>query len=192
MFLLRKPSADFIRNFLLTQVNEPFSYPNPGATREESAPRSYLVDHHRVRLGTGESIYEQASLAIRQWKMFDIAWVQLCWPDTPIQKGASVAVLAAHAGFWSLNPCRVVYALEGTDPCPKCGFAYGTLPAHGERGEERFSVEFHRSDNSVWYDIYAFSRPRFPARMAYPYSRALQKRFAEDSMAAMRRAVASS
>jgi uncharacterized protein (UPF0548 family) len=69
------------------------------------------------------------------------------------------------------------------------GLAYGTLPDHAERGEERFTVEFNRADQTVWYDIYAFSRPRLLARSAYPLSRALQKRFATDSLMAMQKAV---
>ena len=73
----------------------------------------------------------------------------------------------------------------------KYGFAYGTLPDHAAIGEERFSVEFHADDGKVWYDVYAFSRPRPLARLAFPYSRALQKRFAEDSKKAMKRAVES-
>ncbi len=121
--------------------------------------------------------------------MFSIPWINLCWPDTPIEAGATVAVLASHAGFWSLNACRIVYVMEEHGTCERYGFAYGTLPEHGERGEERFSVEFHRDDNSVWYDVYAFSRPRLMARLAYPYARALQRRFTRDSMNAMKEAV---
>ena len=70
------------------------------------------------------------------------------------------------------------------------GFAYGTLPGHAESGEERFLVEWDRSDNAVWYDIVAFSRPKHPlARLGYPLTRRTQKRFARDSVAAMRRAI---
>jgi uncharacterized protein (UPF0548 family) len=70
------------------------------------------------------------------------------------------------------------------------GFAYGTLPGHAESGEERFTVEWHEADGAVWYDILAFSRPRrLLARLGYPLARRLQKRFARDSAAAMRRAV---
>jgi uncharacterized protein (UPF0548 family) len=72
----------------------------------------------------------------------------------------------------------------------KFGFAYGTLPAHVERGEERFCVEWHHADNTVWYDILAFSQPnQLPAKLAYPYVRQLQKRFGLDSKRAMMRAV---
>jgi uncharacterized protein (UPF0548 family) len=56
-------------------------------------------------------------------------------------------------------------------------------------GEVRFTVEFHAADETVWYDLYAFSRPRALARLAYPYTRALQKQFAADSTKAMLRAV---
>jgi hypothetical protein len=66
------------------------------------------------------------------------------------------------------------------------GFAYGTLGEHAERGEERFAVEWNREDDTVWYDILAFSRPKsLLAIMGYPLSRSLQRRFAVASKAAM-------
>ena len=53
-------------------------------------------------------------------------------------------------------------------------------------------VEWDREENSVWYDILAFSRPnQFSARLGYPVVRRLQKRFGRDSAAAMLRAVSS-
>jgi len=65
-----------------------------------------------------------------------------------------------------------------------------TLAEHAESGEERFSVEFHHATGEVWYDLFAFSRPNhFLARLGYPLSRMLQRRFAEDSKRAMLRAV---
>jgi len=76
-------------------------------------------------------------------------------------------------------------------PVKRYGFAYDTLPEHPESGEERFTVEW-RGDDAVWYDILAFSRPQqFLARLGYPLSRRLQKRFDRDSAAAMLRAVRS-
>ena len=124
--------------------------------------------------------------------MFEMRWVQLCWPDTPIREGATVAVLVSHMGFWSLNAARIVYVVEEDGADKKFGFAYGTLLEHGERGEERFTVEFHAKDQSVWYEVCAFSQPNFLARLAYPLSRALQKRFARDSKIAMQKAVSNS
>ena len=89
-----------------------------------------------------------------------------------------------------MNACRIVYVIDEHGSSGKYGFAYGTLPAHGEFGEERFTVEFD-SDQTVWYDLYAFSRPNTLARIAYPFARRLQKRFAADSKAAMQQAVQS-
>jgi len=91
-----------------------------------------------------------------------------------------------HFGFFSLNACRIVYTLEEDGPIKRFGFAYGTLAGHAESGEERFTVEWNREDDSVWYEILAFSRPgQMLARLGYPLSRSLQKRFAEGSKAAM-------
>jgi len=46
----------------------------------------------------------------------------------------------------------------------------------------RFVVEFDPATEAVSYLIEAVSRPRHPlARLAYPFSRAMQHRFAKDS-----------
>jgi len=99
-----------------------------------------------------------------------------------------VAVLVSHLGFWSMNACRIAYVVEEHGPLQRYGFAYGTLPGHAEVGEERFTVEFDSNTGDVWYDIYALSRPTALARLAYPFTRSLQRRFARDSKAAMLRA----
>jgi len=125
--------------------------------------------------------------------MFNLGWVHLCWPGAPLIPGTTVAVLVSHLGFWSMNATRIVYVVDDVhEPTQRYGFAYGTLPGHAELGEERFTVEFNSADQSVWYDLYAFSRPGPLARLAYPFSRSLQKRFATDSKAAMLRAVRTS
>jgi len=192
MFLSSRPDQAAIRSFLAAQENQPFSYPHVGASRDR-APDGYAVDHNRVQLGHGAAVFERAADALRRWRMFEMPWIELCWPNTPVMTGATVAVLVSHFGFWSLNACRVVYLIDDHGTCEKFGFAYGTLPAHAEIGEERFTVEFHSEDESVWYDIYAFSRPSSPlARVAYPFARSLQRRFARDSKAAMEMAAKNS
>ncbi|MGA7189978.1 MAG: DUF1990 domain-containing protein [Candidatus Acidiferrales bacterium] len=190
MFSLSKPSPDAIRAFLSAQTDRELSYEHVGSSRT-TAPNGCVVDHNRVQLGVGRAVFARAKNAVRQWKMFDMTWLELCWPDVPTETGATVAIVVRHLGFWSLNACRIVYTIEQGGAVEKYGFAYGTLPDHSEMGEERFSVEFHAENETVWYDIYAFSRPRALARLAYPYTRALQKRFAEDSKKAMKRAVES-
>ncbi len=190
MFLLTKPKRAAVDAFLEAQFENTFSYPETGQSRHGAAPVvGYNVDHNRVQLGEGRATFERAKQAVRDWKMFDMPWVQLCWPGARITAGTNVAALVSHFGFWSLNPCRVVYTIdEASDEIERYGFAYGTLVGHGEIGEERFSVELH-TDGAVWYDLYAFSRPGNVARLGAPIARALQKRFARDSKAAMVRTV---
>jgi uncharacterized protein (UPF0548 family) len=85
-----------------------------------------------------------------------------------------------------------VYVVDESGPISKFGFAYGTLPGHVESGEERFLIEWDRADDSVWYDILAFSRPNhILIRLGYPIVRRTQKRFGRDSAASMLRAVSS-
>lgn len=119
--------------------------------------------------------------------MFDFPWIELSWPRTPIEVGQNVAILVSNYGFWSLNAARIVYVVE--EP-RRFGFAYGTLLEHAESGEERFVVEWNE-DDSVWYDLFAFSCPHArAAKLVRPLARRLQKKFARDSLAAMRHAVA--
>jgi uncharacterized protein (UPF0548 family) len=190
MLLLHEPTLPEIDSFLESQRNAPFSYPEVGATRK-GAPPYYKVDHNRVRLGTGEEAFRIAVAAMRQWKMFDLDWVRIAWPGAPIREGTTVAVVARTLGFWSLNATRIVYTLDEIDgQVRRFGFAYGTLRDHAESGEERFSVELDRSDGSVWYELFAFSRPRlWLAQIGYPLSRVYQKRFARDSKVVMVRTV---
>lgn len=131
MFLFREPSREQIQDFLAHQGALPFSYPEVGATREESFEVSsrYAVDSYRVRYVDREEEH-------------------------------------------------------------RYGFAYGTLPGHAERGEERFGILRDRRDNSVYYEVLAFSRPNHPLSHAgYPVARTLQRRFALDSKQAMVAAV---
>ena len=116
----------------------------------------------------------------------DLGWIEVQRANTPIVVGATVAVLAHHLGFWSLNAARIVYVIGEETEGKRFGFAYGTLPDHAELGEERFSIEWNPSDDSVWYDILAFSRPnKLAPKLGYPLTRMLQRRFARDSMQRM-------
>lgn len=189
MFLGKRPDNSTILVFLAGQQSLPFSYPEVGASRL-APPAGYSVDHNRIRLGDGPETFSKAVDALRHWKMFELGWVRIAPSGAPITEGSCVAILVRHFGFWSLNASRIVYVIEEHGPPKRFGFAYGTLPGHVEQGEERFCVEYHPEDNSVWYDLFAFSRPRhILARLGYPISRRLQKRFARDSLKALERAV---
>jgi uncharacterized protein (UPF0548 family) len=190
MFLLRKPSEERLRQFIASQQDRPFSYEQVGATKRQP-PRGelsgYTVDHNRAKLGDGEETYQRAVAALRSWKQFELGWVNVVPPGKPLEAGTTVAVRTKTFGFWSLNAARIVYVIdERQTRNARFGFAYGTLPDHVETGEERFTVEW-QADDSVWYDIYAFSRPKHPlARLGFPVTRMLQKRFVRDSLAVMK------
>ena len=99
-------------------------------------------------------------------------------------------VLGRHFGVWSLNACRIVYVIEKASLLRRYGFAFGTLPAHVERGEERFTVEWHRAEDSVSYEVFACARPAHPlAIVGPPFVRLVQRRFAAASLRAMAAAV---
>ena len=192
MFLISKPDEKTVHRFLARQMGSTFSYPEVGASRSANVPAGYNADHNRVLLGHGNAAFERAKDAVREWKMFDIPWVRLCFPDTPIEIGRDVAIIISHFGFVSMNAARIVYLVEGQPGSQRFGFAYGTLSEHGEIGEERFSVEFDERSGEVWYDLFAFSRPNaFLAKLGYPLARYLQRAFATGSKAAMVRAVSS-
>jgi uncharacterized protein (UPF0548 family) len=185
-----RPPDQRVRAIIERLRQVPFSYPEVGASRT-AAPAGYPVNHHRVCLGTGRALYERATGAIRQWKMYEMGWAELCWPDARIAPGAMAAVRARHFGFWSVNPIRVVYVLEESGEVERLGFAIGTLPGHSEHGEERFTVEYHHSDERVWYEVFAFAKGQHPlARLAPPLVKLVQRRFGRQSAEAMKRAVA--
>jgi uncharacterized protein (UPF0548 family) len=184
MFFLRKPSAKTVRQFITSQSDLPFSYSQTGATQTQP-PAGFIVDHNRIRIGAGQETYEQAVAALRSWKQFDLGWVSVVSRDLAVEVGTTVAVQVKTLGVWSLSACRIVYVIDEDNKVKKFGFAYGTLPDHVECGEERFTVEW-RTDDSVWYDILAFSRPRHSlARLGRPLVRRWQKQFARESLAAM-------
>jgi uncharacterized protein (UPF0548 family) len=188
LFLFDEPSPQRIARFLEAQRDAPFSYDEVGASREGAkTPLGFAVDYNRVKLGRGRETFERAVVALYSWKMFDVGWARLVPADAPVEVGTTVAVLARHYGFHSLNPCRISYTIEEDEGgLVRRGFAYGTLLEHGERGEERFTVEWRREDDSVFYELYAFSQPNtFLAKLGYPLARRLQRRFARDSLRAM-------
>lgn len=191
MFQISRPSEKQIAAFLRAQAASDLSYKEVGATREGNAPPGYVLDHNRVCLGDGAECFARAQEAIRSWQMFQTGWTKIFPERAPIEKGTNVCVVARSFKLYSLHGCRIVYVIdEKIGQVERFGFAYGTLRQHAERGEERFTVEHNMYDDSVWYDLLAFSRPQNPlARLGYPLTRRLQKQFAQDSKRAMQRYV---
>ena len=191
MYFFKKPNHERISEFIESQSRLEFTYPSVGTTRTGNHPSGFLVDHNRIFLGTGQATFDAAKQALCDWQHYRFDWIELQRPDVDPESEQTVGVLARALGLWVLNACRVVYVVEEEEPLRRFAFAYGTLPEHAESGEERFQVEWHQEDDTVWYDILAFSRPnQLFSRMAYPYVRHKQKQFARESMLAMKTAVA--
>ena len=169
----------------------PFSYEAHGASRAETKVAGFVVDHNRVLLGKGDDVFARAKTAVREWQMFNFGWIELHPQMQAIETGKSVSVCANFGLLWALVGCRIVYVIdENENGKSRFGFAYGTLLEHIECGEERFLVEWNHSDDSVYYDLYAFSHPQHPlVKLARPVARFGQRQFALASMAAMKRAV---
>src|SRR5687768_4252337 len=159
MFLIQRPTIELITTFLANRDGDDYSYSEVGSTLLPDPPYDFNIDHNRIEIGLGACDFERAKSAVRRWEMFSLGWVELFHRDTPIEAGRTVAILVRHFGFYSLNAARIVYTIDDAGEIERFGFAYGTLTEHGEIGEERFSVEFHKTTGEVWYDLYAFSRP---------------------------------
>lgn len=202
MFSLRQPTDAEISALLARQTHAPWSYDDLHATRDGSPPErsGWITDRHRAPLGSGRAAFESAAEAIRAWRMFPPEMTRVYWPTVEPRPGAVVAVryFAVPFRLWMVFPARVVYTLddeistaEGT--VRRYGFAYGTLPDHPERGEERFLIEWNRADDHVEYELLAYSHPgHWLARLGFWYARYEQARFRRLSGLAMQRAVAES
>jgi uncharacterized protein (UPF0548 family) len=187
MFLLRQPDEQRLEGFLDEQKKLDFSYPFVAATKPDKnmSPPGFTKDHNRIQLGTGEVTFRKAVEAIKTWKAYALGWTKI-YPNSQPEQGQTFCVAVNHFGFYSLSSLRIVYVI---DEPRRFAFAIGTLPGHVEKGEERFMVEW-LSDDSVHYDLLAFSKPQHAlVYLGYPVARQLQKRFAMDSKLAMQQAV---
>jgi uncharacterized protein (UPF0548 family) len=185
MIAARLPETARLKGLFDELSTAEFSYAEVGATRGE-IPGGYNVDRYSTILGQGGRVFELARQALQGWVPFDLPWIRL-FPQAEPKQGVMVAVVVRFAGLWWTNVSRVIYLIDEPD---RFGFAYGTLPFHAETGEELFLVERSRESSEVSYQILAFSRPRhLLARLGYPLSRAVQRRFGVGSMEAMRRAI---
>lgn len=190
MFYLRRPGQANIQRVLASQADLPFSYPDVGVTRGDRQV-TLRKGHHRARLGTGEATFSAALIALRAWAMYRLPWTEVHPAAPPLEPGTVFATVVRHLGFWSVNPCRIVYQEPASGELRMETFAIGTLPGHAERGEERFRVEWHPADDSVWFEILTFAEPgHWLARLGAPMVRRLQHRFGVEALGAMQAAVA--
>jgi uncharacterized protein (UPF0548 family) len=154
----------------MDQASERLTYREVGATRS-AAPTGYRHDRHSVEVGHGDDAYHRAVEGLRRWEPHRHADIALHPVVPPIEEGVTVIQAIALPVLSAIAACRIVYVI---DEPHKFGFAYGTLPAHPEQGEEAFIVEM-QAGGGVEFVITAFSRPRHPlARFGSPVTRRIQ------------------
>lgn len=187
MFSIGQPSSERIARYLSGKTGLPLTYPELGMTAWQTAPAGYVIDRNRVKLGQGRSTFDRAVAALQGWEHFNVGWARVADPRLPLEKESTNAVISWLPPVAVTCACRIVYTINSTEASVETfGFAYGTLPDHPECGEERFTIQWNKDDDSVWYELYALSKPGLLlVRATYPLARLMQKRFAKDSMAAM-------
>lgn len=189
MIRLSRPDERTVRDALARSTEGGLSYQPPGMTRSPPAP-GWPVNRIRTELGSGPGVWERATAALGRWEQYRTGWTTVTPPAPALEPGATFAVVARHLGFWSVNCCRVVYGPGDVEADGVFACAIGTLDVHSESGEERFAVE-RDADGTVWFELLAYARARHPlGRLAPPIVTRIQRRFARDAAAAMRRAVA--
>lgn len=142
------------------------TYTEVGATAGEMPPGYHHVRARRV-VGHGRADFERAADALLAGEAQRRAGARVTLSETPMRSGTRVTMR-----LWVFRiPCLVVWA-ERTDTV--AGFAYGTLPGHPERGEERFTLTLQPTGEVV-FDIAAFSAPgRWFTRVGAPLGRLVQ------------------
>ena len=127
------------------------TYPEVGATAA-TLPAGYKQVRLSRRIGTGRDRFDQAADVVMRYGMLRGAGLRVTATTEVAQVGTDV--LGRLGPF--VAPCRVVYVTEGPN---RRGFAYGSLLGHAVSGEEMFGVHYDPSDDGVYSDVVAFSRP---------------------------------
>jgi uncharacterized protein (UPF0548 family) len=170
MFAKGRPSGAALDRLLAEQASQALTYDEVGATRG-ARPEGYRHDDHLIVLGTGDRVFERAGLGLRRWEAHRGAGLSVRPNTPPLVIGTAVVVTLPLPLFTAVAACRIVYVV---DEPGAFGFAYGTLPAHPEQGEEAFIVR-RDAGGVVRFAITAFSRPRHPlARLSGPVARWVQ------------------
>lgn len=145
----------------LARIGRPadLTYAEHGLTRQGQAPAGYRTVRRRVRVGTGEEAFRRLAEGILAWDLHRGAGLRVP-AETPRAAPGVRVVSGMGAGPVRIPaPCRVLWSEEpeGTGP-RRAGFGYGTLRGHPVAGEESFTATLE-DDGSVWFEVFAYSRP---------------------------------
>ncbi|MFL2001599.1 MULTISPECIES: DUF1990 family protein [unclassified Microbacterium] len=157
------------------------TYAEVGATASELPPGYHHVRMRRV-IGHGRAVFDRASDDLFAGLVQRRAGARIRLSDVPLREGTRVRMLVSVGPLSFRIPCLVVWAERSAT---SAGFAYGTLPGHPERGEERFELSLSPS-GEVTFTITAFSAPgRWFTRLGGPLARLVQSRMTRRYLAAL-------
>lgn len=186
MLTLRPPAQDALSRLVREQAALDLTYREVGATAA-AMPAGYRHDRWEADLGSfDDARFARTADALRQWRAQTGAGLTI-FPGEDVEPGATFALVIRLPGgllpdAYATAAGRVVYVIDEPE---HYGFAYGTLPAHPEQGEEAFHVE--RDGSRLRFRVVAFSRLRHPLmRLGTPVSRMLQRRTIRSYLHAMR------
>lgn len=159
------------------------TYPEVGASRDETLPAGYQHITRRVRIGVGDEAYARLADGVMRWRIHELAGLR---PVADADRAAVDATFVSRLGVGALRlsvPCRVVWA---TEQPTVTGYGFGTRRGHPETGEECFRVRRDRN-GGVWFEVRAFSRPvSWYARLGGPVTTWLQQTVTDRYVAAAR------
>ncbi len=143
------------------------TYSEVGASAHEPLPAGY--HHVRASRSLGVVDLDEVAEALMTWQMQESSGIRRVSGPPRVTLGADVA----FRFLGQKVPCRVV---DVVDEPNRRGFAYGTLPGHPEKGEERFAVERDPATGEVTVTITAFSNPALlRTKLAGPFNRLVQR-----------------
>ena len=173
MLRARRPSPATVLTLLSKARGSTPTYPEVGATRNESFPAGYRHLACAIDLDNRDRTFERAVETLRGWGAQLGAGIEIVPEGARVDEGETVILVIRTFGLWAVAPCRVVYVVEETD---HFAFAYGTLPGHPERGEAAFALERNET-GSVAFHAMSFSQTVDPlARVGAPITRRVQQR----------------
>jgi uncharacterized protein (UPF0548 family) len=186
MFTLHSPSTACLESLREQQRHTAFTYANVGATRRGAAIPGFTTDTYQVHVGRGQAVFQAAKRMLEGWHVHQARGLQLCTDGQNLEPQQTVVLVARVLFVNVMCACRVTYII---DEARAFGFAYGTLPAHPECGEERFLVEW-LENNEVRFSLFSFSKPSsLLFWLGYPVGRLVQRVYSQRYLQAMQKGV---
>lgn len=198
---LLKPAADEIESLAAGEFSSRgINHGDAGASiaapdlPKSVRDRGYMITTNRKKIGEGKKVYDAAVAAVKAWEQLQLGWNFTTKPA--VSPGSKICSATQTVVPWSVLPAQVVYARDeavdfgGGDKGRRFTVGLASLSGHLLAGEERFAVEY-RSDGSVWYEVFLFSKPdTILAWASLPVIKLMQIRYVNDSIAAVASAVA--